>query len=280
LNNQTGAVFIGCASLFVLEDWRCLQIRLATVQRRRKVTGMNKRVILNAIMAVCASVSVSQAQLITNGGFEEYLGGWNFSGAVDVVQYRPDQPKDGTNFARFNAAEATPNAVLSQSFPSVPGERYELQFKFGSWSEMGNSEQRLSVVVSGSGILLSNTVIAQGVSGILSMVPHHFYFLADSTTSTLTFRDVSLQTWSTDGHLDHVAVEWVGPALSIRASQAELCWDSKTSQVYQVQYRSALTTDIWTDLGSPIPGNSPTTCVYDTITPGMPQRFYRVILAP
>jgi hypothetical protein len=69
-------------------------------------------------------------------------------------------------------------------------------------------------------------------------------------------------------------VEYPTPRLSIRVSQVELCWSSETNQVYQLQYRSTLTTNTWTDLGSPIPGNSPTTCTYDAVAPGSPQRFY------
>jgi hypothetical protein len=115
------------------------------------------------------------------------------------------------------------------------------------------------------------------VPGPLNMVTQYYYFWADATNSTLTFRDVSLNTGSTDGHLDNVRVEWAGPALSIRVSHVELCWYSQTNQIYQVQYRSALTTNTWTDLGAPIQGNSPTNCICDAVAPGTPQRFYQVL---
>ncbi len=237
---------------------------------------MNKRTIFGAALALCASVSLSHAQIITNGSFEDFFNGWSVTGNVDVVQYNTS---DGIKSARFNSAESTPNAVLAQSFPTAPGERYALQFDFGVWGGGAGAEQRVSVQVSGSTVTLSNVVteVGTGLPVPMTLVTHRIYFWADATNSTVTFRDVSLETWSTDGHLDNVTVEWVAPVLSIRVSQVELCWGSQSNQLYQVQYCSTLTTNRWTDLGSPIPGSSPITCTYDAVEPGMPQRFYQVL---
>ena len=68
--------------------------------------------------------------------------------------------------------------------------------------------------------------------------------------------------------------------LTIRMSQAELCWPSTSNTLYQVQYRSELTTNIWTSLGETIQGNGFTNCVYDAILPGQPRRFYRFVTPP
>lgn len=68
--------------------------------------------------------------------------------------------------------------------------------------------------------------------------------------------------------------------LSIRVSQVELCWPSMSNTLYQVQYRSDLTTNIWTDLGTPVQGNGLTNCIYDAVLPGQPQRFYRFVTSP
>jgi len=69
------------------------------------------------------------------------------------------------------------------------------------------------------------------------------------------------------------------PLVSIRASQVEVCWNSKTNLTYQVQYRSDLTTNLWTSLGDCIRSTNSTSCAYDPIVGGQPQRIYRVILA-
>lgn len=68
--------------------------------------------------------------------------------------------------------------------------------------------------------------------------------------------------------------------LSLRVSQVELCWPSTSGSMYQVQYRSDLTTNIWTDLGIPVQGKDSTTCIYDAVLPGAPRKFYRFVAAP
>ena len=68
------------------------------------------------------------------------------------------------------------------------------------------------------------------------------------------------------------------PRLTIEVSQVRICWDSVTNKQYQVQYRSALTTNAWVDLGVPFPGNGTTNCINESVTD--PRRFYRVCLLP
>ena len=48
------------------------------------------------------------------------------------------------------------------------------------------------------------------------------------------------------------------PAVAPAGLQVEICWNPLTNQTYQVQYRSSLTTDMWTDLGAPVPGSATT----------------------
>ena len=66
------------------------------------------------------------------------------------------------------------------------------------------------------------------------------------------------------------------PVASLRVSQVEFCWTSRSNRTYQVQYRSALTTNLWTNFGGPVPGNGTTNCVTEPVLPGEPQRYYRV----
>ena len=68
------------------------------------------------------------------------------------------------------------------------------------------------------------------------------------------------------------------PLVTIRASQVEVCWNSISNLTYQVQYRSDLTTNVWTSLVDCIRSTNSTSCVYDPIVVGQPQRFYRVVL--
>ena len=68
------------------------------------------------------------------------------------------------------------------------------------------------------------------------------------------------------------------PRLSIRLSQVELCWDTTSNEVYQLQYRSSLTTNAWLPFGSTVTGNGLRYCTNDTILIGQPQRFYQLVI--
>ena len=66
------------------------------------------------------------------------------------------------------------------------------------------------------------------------------------------------------------------PLVTIRASQAEVCWNSKSNVTYQVQYRSEMTANLWTTLGNCVQGTGSVLCIHDSIVAGQPQRFYQV----
>ncbi len=68
------------------------------------------------------------------------------------------------------------------------------------------------------------------------------------------------------------------PHSNIHASEVQVCWDSYSGARYQVQFRSALTTNAWVNLGNPVAGSGTTYCVSDAIA--SPQRFYQVIVVP
>ena len=79
-------------------------------------------------------------------------------------------------------------------------------------------------------------------------------------------------------HSNVVAV--LGPTAKVRVSEVEVCWESSSDATYQVQYRSALTSNAWMNLGSPLPGNGGEKCVPDKVPAEEPKRFYRVVIAP
>jgi len=71
-----------------------------------------------------------------------------------------------------------------------------------------------------------------------------------------------------------------GIHVSIRISQVELCWNTVTNKQYQIQYRSSLTTNIWTDFGALINGTGASTCATDAVLSDQPRRYYRVVAVP
>lgn len=65
---------------------------------------------------------------------------------------------------------------------------------------------------------------------------------------------------------------------NIHCSAVDICWAGRTSQLYQVQYRTNVSDTNWFDFGSPVLGTG-TNCVTDGIS-GIEHRFYRVIRVP
>ena len=74
-----------------------------------------------------------------------------------------------------------------------------------------------------------------------------------------------------------VAVRSTALVTTIRASQVEVCWNSTSNLTYQVQYRSGLTTNLWTPLLNCVRSTGSKSCINDPILLGQPQRFYRVV---
>lgn len=82
-------------------------------------------------------------------------------------------------------------------------------------------------------------------------------------------------------HFSHTNVLAVPiPRPTIRVSEVEICWNAASNTTYRVQYRSAMTTNAWTNLGPLIFGNGSTNCIHDPVAPGEPRRFYRVLVVP
>jgi hypothetical protein len=66
------------------------------------------------------------------------------------------------------------------------------------------------------------------------------------------------------------------PVLNIRVSQVELCWDTMTTNWYQLQYRSSLTANQWVPFMTWLPGDGSRFCTNDVVLADEPQRYYRV----
>ncbi len=59
-----------------------------------------------------------------------------------------------------------------------------------------------------------------------------------------------------------------------------LTWSAAAGQVYQLQYKTSLSSTNWINLNNAITASSSTVTASDTIVPGPAQRFYRVVLLP
>ena len=177
---------------------------------------------------------------------------------------------DGAQFVEFDRGN-----VLSQSFPTVPGEVYEARFSVGRYQGTTNMQVLASILSDAGGVLAHTEVAMPAAQGWNA--PTSFRFTATTTLSVLRFAETN-STGNLDLTLDAVSVERVSPRMSIACSQVRLCWESRTNASYQLQYRSESTTNMWTDLGTPIPGTNGVDCTVQPVED--PYRFYRVILVP
>jgi lysophospholipase L1-like esterase len=156
---------------------------------------------------VTVSINVSQAALMVNGSFEDGETGWTISGNRSVtVANSPYTATDGTRLLVFNAANSQPNAVVTRTLSTVPGQAYLLSFDVGILAANARTQQ-LQVSLTGSSPLLTHTVVLTG-NGLGNSVwsARSFAFVADSLTTNLTFTDTSVSTDSVDLLLDNVRV--------------------------------------------------------------------------
>ena len=126
----------------------------------------------------------------------------------------------------------------------------------------------------------------QPSSGSLQYTAGNTVTLSDFRTISLTNDLVSPYNNVPNGLQDTIGrmTLTVTPAsdlqLGISVSQVRLCWNSLTNKNYQLQYSSVLTTNLWTNLGPPVPGDGTRICVTDSVVPGNPQKFYQIVHTP
>ena len=137
----------------------------------------------------------------------------------------------------------------------------------------------LASISANTGLVLTNVEVAPPLSQGWNP-PTIFHFTAATETSVLRFAETNSSV-NYDLTLDGVFLERISPRLGIERlgieySQVRLCWESRTNANYQPQYRSESTTNIWTDLGPPIPGTNGLACTVQAV--GEPHRLYRVVV--
>jgi uncharacterized delta-60 repeat protein len=153
---------------------------------------------------------------LVNGGFESDTQGWNASGNLGIRTTAPYAPSEGLRLVAFNAGNSTPNGILSQTFATTPGITYLLSFDMGVLA-YNTAEQRLQVDLSGSPAFRSETYSMRGIGGGKTVwETKNITFTADSSATTVTFRDASAPvTVALDLLLDHVRLEEVPTEFSL-----------------------------------------------------------------
>jgi hypothetical protein len=144
----------------------------------------------------------------TNGSFESDYASWSRSGNQAVVSGEFWVPTDGVKLVAFNVADKAPNATLTQRFATEPGRTYILAFDLGAISTTNLNEQRVGVTVQGqsSTPLVSATASVFAPGNGTTYVTKSYTFVADTTVTTITFRDRSPTTASVDLLLDRIRI--------------------------------------------------------------------------
>ena len=168
-----------------------------------------KTILRLAIAIIPLTGGAHAANLLVNGSFETGdFTGWNFSGNATIVN-GAIQASDGDYALAFNFGNLTPNAVLSQSFITIPQAHYTLNFDIGVNGD-NNGTQGLRIVLQGAGLLYQGDILDSTSSttstGSVDYDPYSFQFIADSTLTTLSFQDIADASYRMDSHLDNVQI--------------------------------------------------------------------------
>lgn len=161
----------------------------------------------SAVTTVTLQVNEVIAGELANGSFESGFAGWSTSGNVDLRSTLPYVPRDGTQLVAFNTNNRTPNGVLTQVVPTNAGQSYTLRFEVGVLA-YNTESQTLRVTANGNQEILNRTVTVTGMGGgAIRWASQTFTFVADSSSTTLRFRDGSTTSNALDLLLDQVRLE-------------------------------------------------------------------------
>jgi hypothetical protein len=155
------------------------------------------------LLVIAALLTASEGmatQFITNGGFElpqgtysmiTSLPGWFVSDNVDVQSYSQGgwPAYEGDQSIDLSGC-ATNGAYIEQSFPTVPGDLYQLSFHYANNIYEGQ-EARGRVRVMGSAIQVDELLRHSGsTQSAMNYIAFATNFLADSTLTTLRFTHI------------------------------------------------------------------------------------------
>jgi hypothetical protein len=226
------------------------------------------------------TLTVSQVQLIQNGGFETGdFSSWILVGGtypVNLVATANNyaSPHSGTYVALLGQA-GLPLGTLSQTLATSPGQPYLLSLWLNSPDGVVPNEFQ----VKWNGNILVDWVNMPALPGN-GLTNLQFIVTAPGTSSVLQFgfRDDTSYLGLDDVTLVPVPapVLWSGGKTS---STIDLTWNAMAGVGYQVQYKTNLAQANWLNLGGPIPATNLFLNFSDTFGAN-PQRFYRLSVFP
>lgn len=184
------------------------------------------------VASVTITVRPEDRGILKNGSFENgqvSSGGiatieeWSAAGKVfGYVADASYTARDGSRILVFNGGGNTYDGSLAQTFPTVPGTAYRLDFDGGILAS-ASRKQRLRMQLAGIVTLADRTEEFATTGGSARWRSIDQSFIADGPTTTLTFQDASstlpsTQTSSSDLLLDHARITLLGATFRIRIS--------------------------------------------------------------
>jgi hypothetical protein len=173
-------------------------------------TGNSIDMLLDNIRLGTHSIPLAGTNLIVNGSFEaspDYAG-WT---TIEPIRTRLEKPgafytTNGNNLLSFNVAGEPVGGSIEQSFPTVPGTTYRIQYDAGTLGFNTNS-QTLRVTISGNGTLATrNTTVPGRADFVMVWSQQTFTFVANSTSTKLTLFDASTTGSGMDLFVDSVYI--------------------------------------------------------------------------
>jgi hypothetical protein len=182
--------------------------------------------LLAGALGVSWSASARAQNLLQNPNFEEpphapedqsnVITDWIVGGTGDIHSGPPEEGATSPSYsAVFNVGNDSEGTILSQSFATTVGGVYKLEFDSGIFGVRTGDPLQLQVQIFGSGTLLNQTITPpyNGIFNPATFKRYTFTFTANSTTTTLQFKDIGLGNEQADTLVDTVSVVLLGTAL-------------------------------------------------------------------
>ena len=129
------------------------------------------------------------------------------TGAVHSIDEGATTP---VRSAALSVGEDSEGTTLSQTFPTLAGQIYTVDFDAGIFGQPTGNPLQLNVQVTGSSTLLNEIVtpalIPTFTPSAVFFTHYHFTFTANSTSATIRFTDIGLGNASADTLVDTVIV--------------------------------------------------------------------------